>query len=361
MLEQVHGGNIYRAAQEYGLRKEDFLDYSANINPLGVPQSLKDVLIRNLDNLVNYPDIECTELKQAISRYIGLEESRIIIGNGASEIIFLLFELLKPRKVLIPSPTFAEYSKAAARYGVEIGYFQLKEEEDFILNKKALLEELKSGYDALFLCNPNNPTSTLLGKEDLLELLDYARSMNVFVIIDEAFIELTVGANANSILTALEKYKNLFIVRAFTKLFAIPGLRLGFGLGSPETIKKMWEMKIAWSVNSLALAVGEILEDESGYLKKTHEWLESEIARFYNELAKIPGVKVYRPNTNFILLKILKNELNVKIIRDRMAQKGVLIRDASNFRFLDDKFFRIAIKDRENNERFLKVLKEVLE
>jgi threonine-phosphate decarboxylase len=344
----------------YGIRKEDFLDYSANINPLGLPQNLREILISNLDNLVNYPDTECTELKQDISRYLKVDEDRIIVGNGASEVIFLLFEVLRPKKVLIPSPTFAEYSKAAVRCGADIEYFPLKEEDNFIPDREDLFSKLQAGVDALFLCNPNNPTSTLLTKSSLLEIIEYSSRRNVFVIIDEAFIELTAEANENSMAEVLSRFNNLFIIRAFTKLFAIPGLRLGYGLGGVETVKKMWEIKMPWSVNSLACSVGPVLEDKTGYMKKTREWIKEELEWFYDELVKIPGLKVFKPNTNFILLKILEEGLNVKILKDKMASKGILIRDASNFKFLNEKFFRIAIKDRERNTVFLRTLKEVM-
>lgn len=360
MLEHIHGGNIYKASELYGFRKEDFLDYSANINPLGLPPSLKELLLSNIDNLVNYPDIECTGLKKEISGYLRLPENRIIIGNGASEIIFLLFEVLRPGRVLIPAPSFSEYAKAAGRYGVGVEYFELREEEEFKLDLNALFQRMSGGIDAVFICNPNNPTSTLMGREDLLQLLDYALESGICIIIDEAFIELTVGGNKNSISDVLDRYNNLFIIRAFTKLFAIPGLRLGYGLGSEDIIRRMWKIKMPWSVNSLACCVGSVLRDEK-YLHATSAWLEEEIEWFYRELSLIAGLKVFKPDTNFILIKILGSSLNVKELKDRMALKGILIRDAGNFVFLNEKFFRLAVKDRESNKRLLKTLREVVE
>jgi len=361
MPEGAHGGNIYKASKLYGIERGKFLDYSANINPLGLPYSLKELLKEELDNLVNYPDPECTELRQEISGYLGVGEDCVIIGNGASEVVFLLFDLLRLRRVLVPAPTFTEYAKAAQAYGTEVEYFELKEEENFRLDVSRLLSNMGAGIDAVFLCNPNNPTSTLVSKPDLLELLKHAAKRNIFVFIDEAFIEMTPDANQNSMVEFLSGYKNLFIVRAFTKIFAIPGLRLGYGLGDRELVKKMWERKLPWSVNSLACSMGKVLRTEKDYMEKTRAWIREEKQWFYNELRKLGKFKVFEPQTNFMLLKILVDGLNAPKLKHSMAVKGVLIRDAGNFKFLNDKFFRIAIKDRESNIRFLRVLNEVLE
>ncbi|MDP4183130.1 MAG: pyridoxal phosphate-dependent class II aminotransferase [Bacillota bacterium] len=356
----THGGNIYTASQKYGIKKEDFIDYSANINPLGIPEVLKESIVSNIDALTNYPDPDCSELKMDISLYLNIDIDAIIIGNGAAEIIFLLFDELRPRKVLIPEPTFCEYEMAARRSGADVFYFELKEEEDFKLNINKL-QGMMEGIDVIMLCNPNNPTSTLTSKDDLLQVLRFAQENGIKVIIDETFIELTIGANYNSMASYLNQFDNLFIIRALTKIFAIPGLRVGYGLGSPQLIKRLWKKKLPWSVNSFSCMAGCLFRDSEGYLNKTANWLSEEMCNFYNELALIDEFKVFKPNTNFVLLKILNEVINSKELRESMAFKGALIRDASNFRYLDDRFVRVAIKDRENNDRFLRVLHEVLD
>lgn len=363
MLNQkanVHGGDIHCASKIYGIKKAEFLDYSANINPLGLPEDLRELLISNIDDLMNYPDPECMDLKADISSYLGVESDSIIIGNGASEIIFLLFDVLRPGKVLIPAPSFSEYSHAASSFGIEVEYFELRETEGFKLDIHRLIKHISDDINVIFLCNPNNPTSVLTSKEDLRYLLNYAKSKGIAVIIDEAFIELTLGANENSMMDDLRKYVNLFIIRAFTKLYAIPGLRLGYGVGNPDLIKKMWERKMPWSVNSFACGIGSVLSDKTGYLNRTALWLEEELKWFYNELMQLDGFKIFKPNTNFVLMKILNEKLNSGKLKDLMAAKGILIRDACNFNFLNDRFVRVAIKDRENNIKFLKTFKEII-
>ncbi|KNY27995.1 pyridoxal phosphate-dependent aminotransferase [Pseudobacteroides cellulosolvens] len=358
---QKHGGNIYRASQRYGIRKEDFLDYSANINPLGIPEELRELIISNMDLLSSYPDPECNDLRKDISLYLDVPRDRIIIGNGAAEVIFLLFDELKPKKVLIPSPTFCEYERAASKSGSEVVFYRIKESKGFKLDVHELISSMNDNdADSLILCNPNNPTSVLTSPDDLLNLLKAAYRKGIKVIIDETFVELTIGGNLNSMTAYLREFDNLFIIRAFTKLFAIPGLRLGYGLGNKALISNLWKRKVTWSVNCFAGISGLILRNKHGYLDRTTSWLSKEIDHFYNDLCNLKKVHVFKPNTNFILLKIKDKKTNSYKLRESMAFKGVLIRDASNFRFLDDSFIRVAIKDRDSNEKFIEILNEVI-
>lgn len=358
--ENPHGGDIYSAAKLYGYDIQDILDYSANINPLGVPKGLKEKIISSIDSLVNYPDTECTVLKAAISKYLSIQCDNIIPGNGASELIYLLFEVLSPKKVVIPAPSFCEYAKAAGRYGSLIHYIKLREENDFRLDILELINSMSSDTDAIMLCNPNNPTSTLASKDDLIYLFEYTRKKNIYVIVDEAFIELTEGSNGNSIVSCVKDFDNLFVLRAFTKIFAIPGLRLGYLIGNREKIKLMWDKKIPWSVNSIASCVGEYLGESFGYLQKTQEWLSNERLWFYHELSKINGIKVFKPNTNFVLIKLLDLYASSSEVKEFLAQRGILIRNADNFEFLNDRFIRVAIKDRESNSKFLNTFESVI-
>ncbi len=360
-IADKHGGNIYKAAGRYGIRKEDFLDYSANVNPLGIPEKLRELIISNIDLLSSYPDPECNDLRKDISSYLDIPSDRIIIGNGAAEIIFLLFDEQKPKKVLIPSPTFCEYERAAVKSGAEVFFFRIREDQHFKLDINELIRCMDDkDIDSLILCNPNNPTSVLTPPDELLCLLVAANQRGVRVIIDETFIELTIGGNLNSVKGYLLKFDNLFIIRAFTKLFAIPGLRLGYGLGSEELITNLWERKVTWSVNCFASISGLLLKNNYGYLDRTSLWLSKEMDHFYNDLCNLERFQVFKPDTNFVLLKINDIHFNSHSLRESMAFKRVLIRDAANFRFLDDKFIRVAIKDRDSNEKFIEILKETL-
>lgn len=362
MSEQhiAHGGNIYQASAEYGLGREQFLDFSANINPLGVPKPVRKALLANFENLVHYPDRDCRELTAGIAGYLRINHEQIIAGNGAAEIVFLLFEALQPKKVLIAAPTFSEYARAAVKYGATVNLFRLPEEEGFRLDPKRLAVELTGGIDVVLLCNPNNPTSTLAGYEIIAEILELARAAGAWLIIDEAFIELTSGGNRNSAVRLLEKYPKLFLIRSFTKILAIPGLRLGYGVGDREFIKKLWQVKLPWSINSLAAALGPVLGSLDDYFQRTNAWLEVECGWFYEQLASFPVFKVFEPASNFILVKILDHHLTASLLQEMLARRGVLIRNAANFDFLDEQYFRVAVKDRKSNGIFLDLLQEIL-
>lgn len=359
-MDNGHGGNLYLESKKYGIGIKDFLDYSANINPLGIPLKLKNRLLNSLEELLNYPDPQCTALRDNIALYLNVAGDSVIIGNGASEIIYLLFEVIKPCKILIPAPTFSEYGRAAECQGIIVESYRLCEENGFKLDVDELMGNIADDIDGIFLCNPNNPTSVLTSKEDLVRLAEFALGKDIFLIIDEAFIELTVNGNENSLKDYIREFPNLFIIRAFTKIFAIPGLRLGYGLGNSDIVRKMWSSKIPWSVNSLACLAGNFLPEAGDYLEKTKDWLRTEIKWFYDELCKFAGLKVFEPQTNFILLNILNNSITVKDLKEFMVLHGVLIRDASNFQFLDQRFFRLAVKDRNANLIVLDLLKQII-
>ncbi len=359
-MQERHGGNIYKAIKDYGLWPDSILDFSANINPLGIPEELKDIIKSKVDSLKDYPDPECLSLREAISGYLNIGVDKIIPGNGASEIIFLLFEVMKLKKVLIPAPSFAEYTAAAERYGTLIDYFRLEEDEGFQLNVDRLIESTGEDVEAVMLCNPNNPTSTLISRESLVRLIEHMNKKGVYVIVDEAFIELTGAGNNNSVCDFIEKYNNLFIIRAFTKIFSIPGLRLGYGLGSTEIIKRMWERKLPWSVNTFACSMGDVLANGREYFTRTSDWLIAEKKRFFEELSQLKELKVFEPQTNFILIKILNENFNSAKLKDIMGSRGILIRDASNFKFLDERYIRVAIKDKESNRKLKDLLGTVL-
>jgi threonine-phosphate decarboxylase len=360
MQESEHGGNIYEASRLYGKKAKKILDFSANINPLGPPPELKKILKSVVKDVAGYPDPDCSELKQAIAQYMSVDPCNVITGNGASEIIYLLLEVTRPGNILIPVPSFSEYANAARRYGIEINFHVLKEYENFrfFVNEDFLKKAEQSA--AVFLCNPNNPTSTLIKPQDISKILEYTAAKGITVIIDETFIELTENGESNSSVKLIGQYENLFIIRAFTKILSIPGIRLGYGIGNKKLVRKMWEKKLPWSVNSFAQAVGNMLGNIEEYVKKTQQWLETEKEWLYDRLCSIDGIKPYRPDTNFILSRIVKENMDGSALKEKMINKGILIRDASNFESLDSSFFRTAVKDRESNKKLVSALKRSL-
>ena len=357
---EEHGGNIHRASLILKKGTEDILDFSANINPLGIPGALKEVLLSNVGLLAHYPDPEYTRLRSRLSEYVGVSAQNIIPGNGSSEIIFLLLDVLKPENILIPAPSFSEYEKASRNAGIGIRFLELREEEDFRLNAGRLIHEIKTGIKCVILCNPNNPTSALALKEEMLHIAEAASRYGTALVVDEAFIELTIGGTNNSVTDLVRKYDNLFVIRAFTKIFAVPGLRLGYGIGNELLAAKMRLVQQPWSVNTLAACAADFLPQVDEYLKKTEAWLKTEKEWLYENLRSVPGLKVYNPQTNFILAKLPENGIDAVTLKESMMRRGILIRDASNFRFLDRRFFRVAVRDRPANQSLVDALRSLI-
>ena len=379
-----HGGNIYKVFREKNIK--EILDYSSNINPYGIPESLKKRITENLEVLERYPDPDYVELRQKLANLNNVNLSDIILGNGATEIIFLFMKVINPKKILIVSPTFGEYERAVKATGIsgdtvslsssngdnknienkkiEIEYFELKESDDFKLNIGNLKNELENKYDLLIICNPNNPTGKFLKLAQTEEILKECNKYDTKLFIDEAFIEFLEDGMKESIINTEGNKKNLFVTRAFTKFFAIPGLRLGYGMYfDKELEKKISEKKEPWSVNNFAEMAGLTVLDDAKYIEKTLKWIAEEKKYMYEKLNEINGIKPYKTEVNFITVKIedklFSKELNVKILRKKILEYGILIRDASNFNFLDERFFRLAIKDRESNKRVIEVMKEI--
>ena len=364
-----HGGNIYRIFREKNIT--EILDYSSNINPHGVPESLKRKITENIGILERYPDPDYVELREKLAKLNNVDISNITVGNGATESIFLFMKVLKPEKVLIVSPTFGEYERAVKAWDgseirkIEIEYFELEEKDEFWLNIRKLKKELEKKYDLVIICNPNNPTGKFLKMAETEEILRECNKYDTKLFIDEAFIGFLEDGLKESIVNSGENKKNLFVTRAFTKFFAIPGLRLGYGIYFDKNLeKKIAEKKEPWSVNNIAEMAGITVLDDVEYIEKTLKWITKEKKYMYEKLNEILGIKAYKTEVNFICVKIKDEQaskgMTVKKLRGKMLERGILIRDASNFKFLDERFFRLAIKDRRSNDRIIRVLKEIL-
>ena len=354
----LHGGNIYRIARERGIK--NLLDYSANINPLGISEKLKERVANSWELFEKYPDPHYVELRETLAEHSGVNRENIIVGNGATEVIFLYCKTVNPKKALIVMPTFAEYERALNTVGCKVDHFELRESEGFNIDVERLREELKKDYDLLVVCNPNNPTGKFIKLEKMKKIVAAAGESNTKLMVDEAFIEFVEGDYSESVATLGEKH--VFAVRALTKFFAIPGVRLGFGIcHDMELLKKVESHREPWTVNTLAEISAKVLLEDEEYIERSKKWIESEKDFMYRGLKEGQKIKPYETETNFILVKLL-GDITAGELRDRMIDEGVVIRDASNFPFLGDKFIRLAVKGRETNsqviERIVRVTNE---
>ena len=256
---QMHGGNIREIAHKYGLEAEGVLDFSSNCNPLGFPLGIRSLFKKEAGTIRNYPDTPCSELIKVLAHENGVGEKNIIVGNGSTELIYLIPRALKPRSALIITPTFGEYERALSSMGCAITYVDLKEKDHFRINPEVIIP-LFSRVDMLYLCNPGNPTGVLTGTNEIDLLIKAAEQKGVVVVMDEAFMEFS---DNHSSAHQLRKRKGLIILRSMTKFFCIPGLRLGYLLAPSGMTAAINLHKEPWSVNTFAQKAGiRCLADE---------------------------------------------------------------------------------------------------
>jgi threonine-phosphate decarboxylase len=356
---ELHGGNIYKIAKELNIKKEDIIDFSSNINPLGVSEKLKKEIINNLNIVQSYPDPDYQDLKSVLSEYNNTDASHIIVGNGATELIYLFARAIKPATALILAPSFAEYTIALNQAGVKINYFGIRKEDDFNLNLDALKNELSKQYNLVIICNPNNPTSTYINQNDIEEVLSFAGKYNTTVMLDESFLEFVDPGLISRTDNLYSRYKNVFILRSLTKYFALPGLRLGYAVSyNSEHLSKLRKNQEPWTVNVIAELAAKVLIGDKEYIKNIFGYVDTERRFLSVGLKNISWIKAYNANANFFLLEIL-NDITSAGLKSELLKSGILIRDASNFKYLDNKFVRIAVKDRKSNQKLLECLAQV--
>jgi len=354
-----HGGNIWQAKQEYGLEIDQILDFSANINPLGSPKSLRRIISQNIERVNIYPDPECSTLKIKLAKSIGLLPENLLIGNGSVELIYLIVKALSPKSVLIPTPTFSEYEKAAKLNKAKFIFLPSDEKENFKINLKKLLTSA-SGVDLVFLCNPNNSTGFLFLKDKLITVLSACKKKDWILVCDEAFIDFVKDGQNITLLREVTRVKKLLVLRSFTKFFALPGLRIGYLVADKKLVDKISPYQPPWSVNILAQQVASEVIKDKDYIRKSKEFIFKEREFLFKELEKIKNLQVFPPSANFILCRLKKASFNSTALSKKLGKLGILIRDCSNFQGLDSHYFRVAVRKREENLKLLASLEKVL-
>ncbi|MCC0727817.1 aminotransferase class I/II-fold pyridoxal phosphate-dependent enzyme [Clostridioides sp. ZZV14-6045] len=354
MKDLGHGANVDEMAKLYGKDPKEIIDFSSNINPKVLP-NLEKYILRGLDECRNYPDINYTNLRKNISKYININPNFIIPGNGATEIIYLLMKSIKKRLAII-NPTFSEYRRSAKLNNIDIIDLELDSNNNFKLDIDTVKNKIEK-FDSLFICNPNNPSGNV---QDLKELVCLLNENNKMLIIDETFMEFVENENEYSLVKYIESNKNIFIIKAVTKFFGMPGLRLGYGLTSNSKIMdKIYEYKEPWTINSFADMLSNFIFEDKDYIRNSKEFYIKERKYMLQELKDIRNIKVYDTDANFILIKLYK-KIADELKKDLFKRGNILVRDASNFIGLDDSFIRIAIKYHEDNKILIENIKNLL-
>ena len=353
MYQYVHGGDIY---SDPSLKQnKNMLDYSANINPLGTPVGVCRALKNAVSGCVNYPDTFCRELRAGLSRYFSLPAEMIYCGNGAADVLFRIMAALRPKRTLLLAPTFADYEKAAVSAGSKIDFFTLHEKNEFAVTPE-ILKAITKRTEMVVLCNPNNPTGKLMEKELLLKVLKHCEELHIPLLVDECFMDFVQDRESFSLMDQLAGHPGLIILKAFTKIFAIPGVRLGFCLTSDTVlIDKLYACGQDWNVSVLAQAAGVAALEEADYLAETREVIAVEKAYLISQL-RIIGLKVFEGASNFLLVKTQHNYPWL----EKLKRHHILIRDCSNYHGLSAGYYRIAVKTRKDNRKLIKIMKELV-
>lgn len=340
----IHGGDVYRYPH--------VLDFSANCNPYGMPEGVKKAAKDAVEKAECYPDVECSRLRKALALEEEIPYEQIICGNGAADLIFGLALALKPKKALLLAPSFAEYQQALQAVGCEIRYHYLQKEEGFIPNQ-SFIDAIEKDTDVVFFCNPNNPTGVLKNLEYVQSIAEKCRQCGAFLVLDECFTDFLEDPKSYTMKPFLKEYPGLFLVRAFTKKYAMAGLRLGYGFCSDSKIlAQMRAVMQPWNVSVIAQAAGEAALKERTYVEETLGKIRKERKFLLRELEK-REFQIYGSEANYIFFQGSEG------LREKCLEKGVSIRDCSNYEGLGNGYYRIAVRREEENERLLKVFDEI--
>lgn len=356
MTHFLHGGHRREFARRYGVQESDILDFSSNGNPWGPPESVRRAYEESFPLLGVYPDPESSLLKKEVARHFPVWPENVIAGNGATELIYLVVQWLRPRTALLVEPSFLEYRRALNLHRVEVRELLLRETDGFQLSFPELMNAVR-GMELVFLANPNNPTGVLLPKGEGAQFLEEMKRRGVFVVLDEAFIDWVPEA---SLASQIADNVSFLVIRSLTKFFNLPGIRIGYALGPRRLIERLEQCRVTWSVNTLAERLGVEALRDALFERVSRENMMREKEFLFESLSAIGVLKVYPGAANFFLVK-LRGPIRVGELTGLLAKENVMIRDASNFSGLDHQYFRVSVRTRMENEILIGALKKVLE
>lgn len=349
-MELVHGGDWAGYRARFG---HDALDFSANVSPLGLPQGVADAIVAALPTADRYPDPLCRELRTALSRAEQLPEPWILCGNGAADLIYRLVWALKPHRALLPAPTFAEYAAALESVGCEVKRETLHEADDFAVTE-VFVQAVNQSIDLVFLCQPNNPTGQITPPELVQRLVRRCADCGAVLVVDECFLDFLQQRDALTAKPLLQTAPNLVILKAFTKLYAMAGVRLGYALcANTALLAKMQAAGQPWGVSSLAQAAGAAALRETAYADAVRALIADQRPRLTAGLRAL-GLQVIEGSANYLLFRAPET------LGAALQQRGVCLRSCGNYPGLSAGWYRTAVRTAPENEQLLQTMREVL-
>ena len=354
-MQPTHGGNVHKVARERRISVGQIVDFSANINPLGFPASGVRAIRSALKQIMHYPDPACWELRRALAQHCCVDPDMILVGNGSTELIHLLPRVLAIKSALIIGPTFEEYAHALMDAGSLVQYVHARGEERFRPPVKDVLRDLtarKSRFDAVFLCNPNNPTGRVMNRRCVRELAEAVDRQQAWLIVDEAFIDY---CQTQSVVSMLNEYPRMVVLRSLTKFYAMPGLRIGYLLAGSKVVDQIKDRQPPWSVNSVVQEVSRSVLRDHTYATRSRTFMKQERSRFMRGLRSLPAIRAYPSAANFVLVE-LPVWTCAGEVTDRLASEDLLVRDCSALPGLTTQMIRVAIRTAKENRRLIEAL-----
>ena len=349
MIKYTHGGDIYKY-------DDKLLDFSANINPLGMPESAKNAIIDRINKYQTYPDHSSRKLRNSLSEFYGFDSNKIVCGNGAADLIFRICLALRPQKVLVTSPTFSEYEEAVLISGGKVHNHLLSESENYDVTLE-ILKSIDEDTDMVFLCSPNNPTGRAIDLNIIEAVLDKLQGNKGILVLDQCFVHFMVEEEKYFAINLLKKYDNLIILGAFTKIFAMAGLRLGYALFGSEDNASMIENTLQpWAVSTVASEAGCAALNKD-FIKETKDYVKYQREFLFQHLSDL-GIKVFKSQANYMLIKV-DEKFDDGDLADVAIKHRILIRKCSNFKGLSPSFFRIAVRTDAENTTLIDVLSHI--
>ena len=354
-----HGGDVYAAARESGRSLRRVMDFSASVNPLGPSPRAVRAIRSGLVDLVHYPDPDCPALRDALAKRYGLTADSFLIGNGSSELIQLLPAALSIRRALVLGPTFSEYARAVRLHGGQVSRLDAVRTEQYrppLRETLSVLDAARHSVDAVFVCNPNSPTGQPVSNGELSELVRSAGRRGVWVVLDEAFVDY---CEERSLLRDVARHSRLIVLRSFTKFYALPGLRIGYLAGAPESIQQIRERQQPWSVNTLAQAAALASVNDVRHVNRSLAFMQAERPRLARQLERLPDVRVYPSAANFLMVE-LPSWMAAGALAGVLRREGILIRDCSRTPGLTEQTVRVAVRTSRENRRLVAAFRRVL-
>ena len=366
----VHGGQIHQVAKALGRSVDSFIDSSASINPLGPPASVLSAMQQALSACRHYPDPSAEGLRMRLAKEHGISSDSIVLGNGSSELIRILPLALSIRQGYVAGPTFMEYEASLHIAGARCTYVLATSAEKYAPplkqlsllvdairhgSQKALRRNVKSPT-AVFFCNPNSPTGRVVSARSLRTLYRKIEEAGLWMVVDEAFIDF---CPSHSLIKEIPNARRLLILRSFTKFYGMPGIRLGYLVGAPETVTTIRRLLPPWSVSHFAQEAGVAALNDVKFRQRSVKYMQQERQRFMTALREVPGLRIIPASANFVMVELPSKCVTVSLV-SRLTQQGILVRDCRTFSGIHQPSLRLAIRYPRDNNKVIQALKEAL-